>query len=61
MTALISACDEVLRCWHHGDAAAMPDAMTALQSARNAAHAQIPVQGQDVRSTETIAQRERAV
>ena len=61
MNDLIAAIDDVLRCWTHGDAAGMPAAMVRLQSARNTAHALIPVHGEDVRSTETIAQRERAV
>lgn len=60
MNGLISACDEVLRCWNHGDAAAMPDAMTALQVARNAAHAAIPISGVHIQSGDAAYQRESA-
>jgi len=60
MTALISACDEVLRCWTHGDAAALPNAMTALHVARNAAHAALPIPGVHIQSGDEAHQRESA-
>jgi len=59
MNELIGACDEVLRCWVHGDAAALPNAMTALQVARNAAHTALPVVGQHIQSSDVIESEER--